>query len=407
MKNGLLKNTLMLYLLTAAKIILPLVTLPYLTRTLNESTYGVVAYVKAFMSYIQLFIDFGFVLSATKHVTLAKGNKNELGRIVWDTIAEKLILGAGTFGALLLCMCFIPLLKENALFAVLYFVSILLSVFLVDFYFRGIEKMEMVSIPYIISKIATTVLTLVLIKSDRDIMMIPILEIIGTLAACLFVIAFLFKDRLPFFVSNIRVLLRDIKESFVFFASNFATTFLGSFTTIIAGAALPTREIAYWSVCMQLVSAVKVMYSPITNSLYPDMLQKPRKRTLNKAMKIIMPLVVAGCVFTFVFARIILTILGGAKYAVAAGTLRLLIPILFFSFPSMLYGWPALGAIGKEKQTTLTTVIAAIFQIVSMALLLMIRAVSLKTLAISCGMAECVLLISRYYYYRKNISLFK
>lgn len=407
MKRSLVKNTGMLYLLTLAKILLPLVTLPYLTRVLSTNSYGMVAYVKAFMTYVQLFIDFGFVLSATKKVVYASDNKSKLGRIILDTIIEKLILAMGTFIILVGCISFIPILNENALFVILYFISIVLSIFLVDFYFRGIERMEMVAFPYVISKTISTLLTVILIKSDADVLLIPIMEIFGTFIACVVVIAILFKSKLNFAISNIKVLWNDIRESSVFFISNFATTFLGSFTTIVAGATLQSSEIAYWSVCMQLVSAIKILYSPITNSLYPSMLQEPKKRILKMTMIIIMPVVVFGCVVTFLFSNKIIFILGGAKYVAAGAILRYLVPVLLFSFPSLLFGWPALGAIGKERENTITTIISALFQLSIIFVFFVFNIMTLKMLAISCSISEFILFITRYYVYRKNIFMFK
>lgn len=407
MKRSLVKNTGMLYLLTLAKILLPLVTLPYLTRVLSTNSYGMVAYVKAFMTYVQLFIDFGFVLSATKKVVYASDNKSKLGRIILDTIIEKLILAMGTFIILVGCISFIPILNENALFVILYFISIVLSIFLVDFYFRGIERMEMIAFPYVISKTISTLLTVILIKSDADVLLIPIMEIFGTFIACVVVIAILFKSKLNFAISNIKVLWNDIRESSVFFISNFATTFLGSFTTIVAGATLQSSEIAYWSVCMQLVSAIKILYSPITNSLYPSMLQEPKKRILKMTMIIIMPVVVFGCVVTFLFSNKIIFILGGAKYVAAGAILRYLVPVLLFSFPSLLFGWPALGAIGKERENTITTIISALFQLSIIFVFFVFNIMTLKMLAISCSISEFILFITRYYVYRKNIFMFK
>ena len=42
-------NTIMLYIMTIAKMIFPLLTLPYLTRILSEEAYGFVSYVKSCM----------------------------------------------------------------------------------------------------------------------------------------------------------------------------------------------------------------------------------------------------------------------------------------------------------------------------------------------------------------------
>ena len=68
MKRNILKNIIMLYGLSIAKIVFPLLTLPYLTRVLSVDTYGVVSYVKTIMTYMQIFVDFGFILSGTKDI---------------------------------------------------------------------------------------------------------------------------------------------------------------------------------------------------------------------------------------------------------------------------------------------------------------------------------------------------
>ena len=46
MKSNVIKNTIMLYGMSIAKIVFPLLTLPYLTRVLSVESYGVVSYVK-------------------------------------------------------------------------------------------------------------------------------------------------------------------------------------------------------------------------------------------------------------------------------------------------------------------------------------------------------------------------
>ena len=70
--NQVFKNTAMLFIFNIAKIIFPFVTLPYLTRTLSTDTYGSVAYIKTVMNYMQIIVDFGFVLSATKDIVNVK-----------------------------------------------------------------------------------------------------------------------------------------------------------------------------------------------------------------------------------------------------------------------------------------------------------------------------------------------
>ena len=103
------------------KIVLPLVTLPYLTRVLSKDCYGVVSYVKAVMQYMQVVVDFGFILSATKDVVNCKEDKKRLSYIIGDTMVAKLILVLVSFVALVIMIYAIPILRPHALYTILFF----------------------------------------------------------------------------------------------------------------------------------------------------------------------------------------------------------------------------------------------------------------------------------------------
>ena len=88
------KNAVMLYLMNIAKMVFPLITLPYLTRILTVECYAVVAYVKAVMQYIQIVLIFGFTLSATKDIVCANGDREKTGRVTGAVLEAKLLLAA-------------------------------------------------------------------------------------------------------------------------------------------------------------------------------------------------------------------------------------------------------------------------------------------------------------------------
>ena len=60
------KNTLFLYVMQVSGYVFPLLTFPYLTRTLGAARYGTVVFANAVMQYFSMLIEFGFILSATK-----------------------------------------------------------------------------------------------------------------------------------------------------------------------------------------------------------------------------------------------------------------------------------------------------------------------------------------------------
>ena len=54
----LVKNTIMMYLLSIAKMIIPLISLPYLTRVLSVECYGGISFAKSIIAYLQILVDF-------------------------------------------------------------------------------------------------------------------------------------------------------------------------------------------------------------------------------------------------------------------------------------------------------------------------------------------------------------
>lgn len=389
------KNTSMLYLMNIAKMIFPLVTLPYLTRVLTVDCYAIVAYVKAVMQYVQIVLMFGFTLSATKDIVNAAGDKQKIGAITGGVLEAKGILSAITAAVLLILTITIPLLRENPLYTALAFINIVITEMLADFLFRGIDKMEIITIRFVVSKLISTLLTFVFIKNDNHVLLIPLFDILGSVVALALVLIEIRKMGIKITRMPLSDALSRLKESAIYFASDMATTAFGALNTLLVGIFVTKTDVSYWSLCMQLISAVQSLYTPITNGIYPSMVRTKSLKFLKKILLIFMPIVVVGCIICVLLSSFIVTLIGGSQYTAAAPVFRTLVPVLLFSFPGMLLGWPALGPIGKQKETTMTTVITAIFQVCGLVLLISIRKFNLFSIAVLRGMTECLLMILR------------
>ena len=395
MKNKLVVNTAMLYIMNIAKLVFPFVTLPYLTRVLSVEGYAMVSYVKSVMQYMQLTVDFGFLLSATTAIVAASGDGKKIGSVVSHTILAKLLLCAAALGVLGVMMASIELLRENVLYVLLSFVTVALSAFLVDYLFRGLEQMQEITIRFVTMKGIATALTFVFVRSDADLLWLPILDILGTLVSLVLVWLRVRCYEITLCVPKLGEAWKQLKDSCRYFISDIATTAFGALNTLLIGIMLPTAQIALWSVAMQIIAAVQVLFNPITTGIYPEMVRSRSAGLLKKVCKICVPLLILGCSALFFLARIAILIVSGEKYLDAVPLLRLLTPMLLFSFPAMLLGWPALGALGKVKQTTATTVISAVFQCAGLALLMAAGNFSLITIAVLRCATEFILFASR------------
>ena len=287
-------------------------------------------------------------------------------------------------------------LRINWLYVLLSFISVATTIFLLDFLFRGIERMHYITIIFLITKSISVVLTFLLVKDDSTMMWIPVLEIIAHIVSSILSLCFLKKLEIRIRFSKMKDCFRMIKDSFTYFLSSVATTAFSALNTLIIGIYITDMAVvAHWSLCISMVSAIQGLYGPICNGVYPHMIKERSLRFIHKVMAIMMPVVIAGCIFSFVIAKEALWIVGGEKYISATPVFRCMIPILLFSFPAQLYGWPTLGAIGKVKETTTSTVISAVVQVLGLIFLVAIGQLTLINMALLRGFTEAILLIIR------------
>lgn len=404
----LVNNTIMMYIMSIAKIIIPLVSLPYLTRVLSVDCYGSVSFVKSIISYVQIIIDFGFLLSATKDIVLLLKNGQETSEKIGNTLYARILLCIFAFIPFIIITFCLRIMKGYEIFALLYFLNSVLTIFLFEYVFRAYQKMGKISIRYVIMKLISLALTLIFIKGDADIILMPIFDIVATIIAIIMVGIEMKKMgvSINFNFRKIKEAFIELKSSFIYFLSNFAGTAFSILNTLIIGIFLDKTDVAYWSLALQVIGVIQTFYDPIINSVYPVMIEKKELNYIHKILMIYMPLIFIGCVLIILLGDWAVTFVFGDSYLEVSRLIKLLIPLIIISFPAMLYGWPCLGPINKQNQATLSSIIAAIIQVIGLVFLAIIHQFNLIGIIIVRNVTEFSLFVIRFTICYKNKSLF-
>lgn len=393
----LLKNTIMMYLLTAARYIFPLLTFPYLTRILAPDLYGVVTFMMSTMTYFQLLLDFGFKYSATKDASEKRNDTQALSELTMNVMMAKLILSAAGLVMLFAFTLFIGLLREYMLLSLMYYISVVANIFIPDFLYRGIEKMGFITKRYVLTKAISVALVFLLVRGPGDLLWIPITNIVGTLAAAVYSFAHMKRVLgMHFCRPNFKHTSITLKAANVYFWATFATTAFGAVNTLVMGAVgWPSADVAYWGVAYQIISIVLSLYDPIISSIYPRMVIKKDFKLIRQLLLVLMPVVIGGVILLYFLAEWIVVLLSGSDYLPAIPVLKLLLPVLLFSFPAQLMGFPVLGVMRREKLATIATVVSAIFHVTGLATLFAFGVLSLYSVAILRSCTEMVLFLFR------------
>ena len=263
-------NFISLVILQGVNYILPLITFPYLFKTLGVNNFGLLSFSTAILFYFQIFIDFGFNLSGTRQVAINKEDNLLINNIVSSIIYCKLFLSFLSFIILVICIIFIDKLNQSPQLYLYSFLAVFLQSFLLNWFYQGIEKMKNLTIINVLTKLLSTVLIFVFVKNSNDIEKVPLFYSIGNFISVIVSFYIMYQN---FRVRLVKVELSSmffyLKESFPLFISNLSVTLYTFTTTIILGFFSSDTIVGYYTLAERIVAALKSIINPISQTLYP------------------------------------------------------------------------------------------------------------------------------------------
>lgn len=350
--------------------IFPLLTFPYLTRVLQPEKFGIMVFASATIVYFQLFIDFGFLLSATRDCSLNRDNRLKLRQIISSVIQAKIILCVLGLIVILIIGYGVEAFYNIRAYLFLAYVPVCISIFSVDFLFLGLEIMKVITIRTLIIKIVYTILIFLFIRSPEQYLLIPLFTAIGTLISVMWIWLYIIKKlELKILIVPIKSSLNAIKESAIFFYSRIASSIYTSSSTVLLGLVYSNDLVAQYGAASTLIVSIKSLFSPIADSLYPYMVAKKNYKLVKIILFILMPLVTMGTIGLYLLSEPIIKILCGEGYEGAIPIFKALLPIVLLALPTYLIGFPVLGAMDRLKEANYSVIVAAIFHLVGIIIL--------------------------------------
>ena len=390
------------YLLQIAIYVFPFLTLPYLTRVLGPDVYAVRAYAVSAMGLVATFVSYGFNMYGTREVALHKDDLDYLRKLTTSVFVMRIglaLLGAVVVAALIPVT---PLMAQNPEYMLVAYAGVCLTGMLPDFIFQGLEDMSVMTKRFVGSRLVSILLVFAFIRGPEDVLLVAVFE--TTASAIAFAWSWLdvlLKRRIGFDFSglSLRDVARCFRASTVFFVSSASTAAFTGVTTVMVGVCVhDAAQVAYWSVAMTAVAAVQSLYTPITNSLYPHVVSNRDFAAVKRFLVLGMPVVLAGTVAFFALADVVMLVLGGPEYLEGAYVVRLVSPVLLFSYPAMVLGFPVLAAAGRERQLTASSLATAILHVACLFALAAAGMFSIACIAVLRCATELVMMALRAFF---------
>lgn len=269
-KKQVISNIFSLGLLQGVTYILPLITLPYLIRVIGVENFGLISFYAAIMMYFSVLTDYGFNLSATKDISIYRGNKEKLSEIFSSVMIIKFsLLVVSCFIIFLLLMIF-PRLNDNKSLFLMSFLSVVGQFLFPVWFFQGIEKMKYITYMTVFSKLLFTVSIFFIVKEVDDYILVPLLTAFGNiLSGGISLILVNKKFGVNFKFQKPKVISFHLKQGWYVFISRVFASLYSTTNVIILGVLTNDVVVGQYSIAEKIVTAVVNIYLPINQALYP------------------------------------------------------------------------------------------------------------------------------------------
>lgn len=310
------KDVFYLIILQGLNFVAPILVFPYLMVTLGAEKFGYISFSLAVCQYLMLIVDFGFNLSATKRIALAKDNQDDIDRIFSSTMRAKLWLLALSF-AILTVIALIPQFRVYRETMFVMFTIVIANTFSFFWLFQGLGKVRTISIVNTFTKLSVLPLTFIFVKESSDYIQAAFIQSMVYVVSAVITIIIILRKKLAKYVPlDVREATDALKDSFPLFLSTAATSmYTACFIIVLGYFALPSEVGQYAAVDKIMRALSSLILLPVLQAFYPTISAMSDSRR-EEAKLIVKKL--------FVVEVIGMTALGVAMYFCSPIVIRLL-----------------------------------------------------------------------------------
>ena len=391
------KNTLALIILQLANALIPLLVIPFLTRTLGIEKFGVVAVVLAVIQLAYVITDYGFSLSASFAISQSREDKKAVSELIGAVFFLKLCLSS--LAAILVFLYGLVILS-NMDAEPLFFIAPLAifgQAFQPIWFFQGIEKMKNVTIYMVVVRCLYAVLILIFVSKPEDAWVVVFMWGISHTVGAFLAIWRVYAEGYRILLPNRSKLLAVFKESSQFFASRVAVSLYTSASTVVIGSTGGVVQAAHFSVCEQLYKGGQSVTGPINQALYPYMAKNRDWTLFYKVIIVVGSLIALGCLSLSFFSTNILILFFGEEYRDASTVLMIFLAVNVVNYFGVSFGYPAHAATGDVSFANTSVILGSVLHVAVLCVLIMLSDVSAFTVTLTILATETTVLLIRLY----------
>lgn len=374
------KNFALLFALQISTYVVPLVTLPLLTRVLGPQQYGRLSFVLAVTTYFINLVNYSFDLTATPSVALAN-DRVERSRIFWTTVCAQWAITVVGFAILVALTTLVPHFAAERPALLIGFGMAVGAALTPGWYFQGIRKLSVYSITVMVYRALSVAAIFLWVRTPDDLLRAVAINAAVPLLCGVTLLAYLFFHRE---IESVRVRFADIAAALkggsqVFLAST-SISFYASTNTVLLSIVSGSVAAGYFAAGDKLIRAAVSLLQPLRAATYPHvtyLMHHARDEAFAFLRKLIVmqgALLLAMSATIYACAPLAVRILYGSSFAPTVGVLRCLALVPFMACMTDLFGVQTMLPLGMKRAFSVILISSGVLNVTLLPPLAMLSA---------------------------------
>lgn len=273
-------------------IILPFVTAPYMSRVLGSEGVGIYSYSSSVTGYFSLVIMLGINIYGNREVARLRTDKKRLEQFFSNIISLHILIG---------CLCviiyvlFITIfVNENRLIFVIQLLTLLSSIFDINWFFFGMEEFKVTVTRNITVKLVSVAAIFILVNTNKDVWIYTLIMCVGTFLGQIILWGQL-RKHICFVKPDLREAITYIEPMFLLFIPSIAVSIYKQMDKVMLGTMSSYSETGIYEYAEKiinapigLITAMGTVMLPAMSNLYANGEKDSALSTIQSSMKFMM-----------------------------------------------------------------------------------------------------------------------
>ncbi|MCR9082177.1 MAG: oligosaccharide flippase family protein, partial [Cyclobacteriaceae bacterium] len=270
-RNKSIQNFLFLAIIQSSNVLISIISMPLLIQSIGVDQFGLVNLALSVIILLNILVGFGYNLSAPREVAVNQQNKEALSHLVSNVFSGKAMLAAVATLLILIGAFGLNLFQEYQL--ILVFSSLLLfsEATLPLWFFQGMEKMKLVSIANIFSKLLFLMGIVLFIHSPEQSQWVNFMLGFFGLSINLMLLFYIHAFMgIKFYRPEFSAIYRSLKENILLFFSNLASHISINGGLIILSFFSAAETLGMYSLAERVVMVLRLFPALIIQAIFPN-----------------------------------------------------------------------------------------------------------------------------------------